>query len=105
MYRDIEPLVKPVVPTFPLDDSLYCLDPEETAFFKRQTGIQDEAALKTHIIDVQKEAYKVWGLSKDWLNILSAICRSLPMLVSEDFISCSEWRPRLTKKIVTHKCS
>lgn len=42
-----------------MDDSLYCLDPEEIAFFKRQTGIQDEAALKTHIIDVQKEAYKV----------------------------------------------
>ncbi|KAG2107084.1 hypothetical protein BD769DRAFT_1366345 [Suillus cothurnatus] len=60
MSRDIEPLVKPVIPPFPLDDSLYdCLDPEEIAFFRRQTGIQDEVALKTHIIDVQKEAYKV----------------------------------------------
>ncbi|KAG1870614.1 hypothetical protein DFJ58DRAFT_19540 [Suillus subalutaceus] len=59
MSRDIEPLVKPINPPFPLDDSLYCLDSEEIAFFRRQTGIQDEVALKTHIIDVQKEAYKV----------------------------------------------
>ncbi|KAG1750165.1 hypothetical protein EDB19DRAFT_1678657 [Suillus lakei] len=59
MSRDIEPLVKPVIPPFPLDDSLYCLDPKEIAFFRRQTDIQDEGALKTHIIDVQKEAYKV----------------------------------------------
>ncbi|KAG0705675.1 hypothetical protein DFH29DRAFT_996553 [Suillus ampliporus] len=59
MCRDIQPLVKPVNPAFPLDESLYCPEPEEIAFFKRQTNIQDEVALKTHIIDVQKEAYKV----------------------------------------------
>ncbi|KAG2347955.1 hypothetical protein BDR05DRAFT_1037851 [Suillus weaverae] len=59
MSRDIEPLVKPIIPPFPLDDSLYCLDPEEIAFFRRQTDIQDEVALKAHIIDAQKEAYKV----------------------------------------------
>ncbi|KAG1905292.1 uncharacterized protein F5891DRAFT_1253162 [Suillus fuscotomentosus] len=59
MFRDIEPLVKPIIPSFPLDDSLYCLDPEEIAFFRRHTGIQDEVDLKTHIIDVQREAYKV----------------------------------------------
>ncbi|KAG1733631.1 uncharacterized protein EDB91DRAFT_1238559 [Suillus paluster] len=59
MYRDVEPLTKPIIPAFPLDDSLYCLEPEEIAFFKRQTNIQDEVALKTHIIGVQKEAYKV----------------------------------------------
>lgn len=59
MSRDIEPLVKPNVPSFPVDDSLYRLDPEEIAFFKRQTGLQDEGALKAHIIDVQKEAYQV----------------------------------------------
>lgn len=73
MFRDIEPLVKPIIPSFPLDDSLYCLDPEEIAFFRRHTGIQDEVDLKTHIIDVQREAYKVLcGLSEDWLNILIA---------------------------------
>ncbi|KAG0699317.1 hypothetical protein DFH29DRAFT_983577 [Suillus ampliporus] len=59
MRRDIEPLVKPTIPPFPLDDSLYFLEAEEIAFFKRQTNILDEVALKTHIIDVQKEAYKV----------------------------------------------
>ncbi|KAG1733630.1 uncharacterized protein EDB91DRAFT_1148518 [Suillus paluster] len=59
MCRDVEPLVKPVNPPFPLDDSLYCLEAEEISFFKRQTNIQDEQALKTHIIDVQKAAYKV----------------------------------------------
>ncbi|KAG2140080.1 hypothetical protein DEU56DRAFT_292200 [Suillus clintonianus] len=59
MSRNIEPLVKPVIPPFPLDDSLYYLESEEIAFFRRQTNIQDEVALKTHIIDIQKEAYKV----------------------------------------------
>ncbi|KAG2133666.1 uncharacterized protein EDB93DRAFT_862090 [Suillus bovinus] len=59
MPRDIRPLVKPIIPLFPLDDSLYRLDAEEIAFLRRQTGIQDEVALKTHIIEVQEEAYKV----------------------------------------------
>jgi len=37
----------------------YSLDPDELAFFKQETGIQDEAALKEHILTVQAEAYKV----------------------------------------------
>ncbi|KAH9840205.1 uncharacterized protein C8Q71DRAFT_703050 [Rhodofomes roseus] len=43
-----------------LDESLYSLDEEESAFFKSQTGIEDDEALKSHILRVQKEAYEVW---------------------------------------------
>jgi hypothetical protein len=42
-----------------LNPELYNLDAEESAFFKQQTGISDEAALKEHIISVQKEAYAI----------------------------------------------
>lgn len=42
-----------------LDGKHYALDGEELAFFKSQTGIQDEHALKAHIMKVQTEAYKV----------------------------------------------
>jgi len=37
----------------------YSLDPEELAFFKQETGIQDEVLLREHILAVQAEAYKV----------------------------------------------
>ncbi|KAF9240245.1 hypothetical protein BU15DRAFT_74160 [Melanogaster broomeanus] len=43
----------------PLDPSLYALSPAEAAFFKATTGIDDDAALKAHIIMVQDKAYKV----------------------------------------------
>ncbi|CCM02021.1 uncharacterized protein FIBRA_04097 [Fibroporia radiculosa] len=43
-----------------LDESLYLLKEDEAAFFKSQTGIQDDEALKQHIISVQTEAYKVY---------------------------------------------
>ncbi|SJK99966.1 uncharacterized protein ARMOST_03277 [Armillaria ostoyae] len=42
-----------------LDPTLYELADNETAFFKAQTGIQDDAALKNHILTIQEEAYKV----------------------------------------------
>ncbi|PBL03853.1 hypothetical protein ARMGADRAFT_1095995 [Armillaria gallica] len=42
-----------------LDPTLYELAEDETAFFKAQTGIQDDAALKNHILTIQEEAYKV----------------------------------------------
>jgi len=42
-----------------LDESLYNLSDEERAFFKQQTGIQDDDELKAHILQVQAEAYKV----------------------------------------------
>lgn len=37
----------------------YRLSPEQTTFFKAQTGIDDDAALKEHILEVQERAYKV----------------------------------------------
>lgn len=43
----------------PLDSDLYDLTEEETAFFKTLTKIEDDAALKKHILDVQGDAYKV----------------------------------------------
>ena len=45
--------------TLHLDDTLLGLDPEEEAFFKSETGIQDTEELKKHIIKVQEDAYKV----------------------------------------------
>ncbi|KAG2142471.1 hypothetical protein DEU56DRAFT_911155 [Suillus clintonianus] len=43
----------------PLDESLYYLRPQDAAFYKTLTGIEDDAALKKHILDVQAKAYKV----------------------------------------------
>ncbi|KAK0203785.1 hypothetical protein DFS33DRAFT_832041 [Desarmillaria ectypa] len=43
----------------PLDPTLYALEEDEAAFFKSQTGIEDDAALKSHIFAVQEEAYKI----------------------------------------------
>ncbi|TFK75137.1 hypothetical protein BDN72DRAFT_892489 [Pluteus cervinus] len=45
----------------PLDESLYSLNDVETAFFKEQTGIQDDEELKQHVLSVQKSAYAVYG--------------------------------------------
>jgi len=45
--------------TLHLDDTLLGLDPEEEAFFRSETGIQDTEELREHIIEVQEDAYKV----------------------------------------------
>ncbi|KAF9465289.1 hypothetical protein BDZ94DRAFT_1214767 [Collybia nuda] len=45
----------------PLDERLYSLAEDDLAFFKAQTGIEDEVTLKEHIISVQKKAYEVYG--------------------------------------------
>ncbi|KAK0470264.1 uncharacterized protein EV420DRAFT_1499437 [Desarmillaria tabescens] len=42
-----------------LDSKFYALEEDEAAFFKAQTGIEDEDALKHHILTIQEEAYKV----------------------------------------------
>lgn len=42
-----------------LDPSLYAPSPEEVAFLKSQTGIQDDEELKQHILAVQREAWEV----------------------------------------------
>ncbi|KAG1750825.1 hypothetical protein EDB19DRAFT_1904218 [Suillus lakei] len=41
-----------------LDASLYSLSSEEVAFFKAQIGIDDDADLERHILEVQANAYK-----------------------------------------------
>ncbi len=43
----------------PLDASIYALTEDEAAFFKVETGIQDDVQLKNHILAIQEEAYKV----------------------------------------------
>ena len=42
-----------------LNPDLYHIHPEEAAFFKQQTGIQDDELLKQHIIQVQAKAFEV----------------------------------------------
>jgi hypothetical protein len=44
---------------YELDPNLYNLQPEEAAFFKQLTGINDDELLKQHIIQVQAKAYEV----------------------------------------------
>ncbi|KAK0496148.1 hypothetical protein EDD18DRAFT_232865 [Armillaria luteobubalina] len=48
------------VATSQLDPTLYVLAEHEATFFKAQTGIEDDVALKNHIYTVQEEAYKVY---------------------------------------------
>ncbi len=45
----------------PLDTSLYTLTEDEAAFFKVETGIQDDVQLKNHILFIQEEAYEARG--------------------------------------------
>ncbi|KAI0687619.1 hypothetical protein BC835DRAFT_1448517 [Cytidiella melzeri] len=45
----------------PLEDKLYTPDPEALAFWKAETGIEDEAELKQHILTIQKEAFSVYA--------------------------------------------
>ena len=44
--------------TEPLD-AAYGLSPEQATFFKAQTGINNDDDLRTHILEVQENAYKV----------------------------------------------
>lgn len=43
-----------------LDPSWLVLDAAEAAFFKAQTGIDDDDALREHILAVQRKAFSVW---------------------------------------------
>ncbi|EGO30024.1 hypothetical protein SERLADRAFT_359735 [Serpula lacrymans var. lacrymans S7.9] len=56
---DTQPAKNPPTP-LPLDERLYVLKPEASAFFKSHTGIHDDDALKSHILDVQAKAYKIF---------------------------------------------
>lgn len=44
---------------FPLDDTFYGMDPEDSQFLKERTGIFDDSALKEHIMNVAKNGYVV----------------------------------------------
>ncbi|KDR76357.1 hypothetical protein GALMADRAFT_247764 [Galerina marginata CBS 339.88] len=44
-----------------IDTSLYSLDTDERAFFQQLTGIEDEEALRKHILAAQGKAYDVYG--------------------------------------------
>ncbi|EIW85718.1 hypothetical protein CONPUDRAFT_48616 [Coniophora puteana RWD-64-598 SS2] len=46
-----------------VDDRYYNLKPDESAFFKAQTGIANDDELKKHIVAIQKKAYKVFPYS------------------------------------------
>ena len=52
----------PRLPHLTLDPSLYNPEPHEIEFFKAQTGIEDDGALKEHVIAVQKEAWEVTSI-------------------------------------------
>jgi hypothetical protein len=43
----------------PLDEQLYSLSDHDLQFFKSQIGIEDDALLKAHIIEIQAKAYEV----------------------------------------------
>jgi hypothetical protein len=42
-----------------LDENLYSLGPTDVAFLLSQTRIETEAAMKSHILDIQAKACKV----------------------------------------------
>lgn len=46
-------------PPKPLDDTLYKLEQDEYEFLSSQTGIKDQGELKKHVLEVQKDIYKV----------------------------------------------
>lgn len=46
-----------------LDEKLYDLDEVEKAFFKAETGIEDDEELKRHIMDTKAKAFAVSYLS------------------------------------------
>jgi hypothetical protein len=42
-----------------LDEKFYSPNSEELAFFLKETRLESESALKSHLMDVQARAYKV----------------------------------------------
>jgi hypothetical protein len=63
-----------------LDESLYSLTAEESAFFKSQTGIEDDDELKEHILAIQAKAYKVFQSSSISLSITLTTFRYIRIL-------------------------
>lgn len=44
----------------PIDPVLYDLDEDDKLFLKSQAGIQDDVALRDHVLQIQAEAYAVY---------------------------------------------
>ena len=57
MGTEAEAQTKTRPPT--LDSTFLEFRPEDEAFFKSETGIQDTEELREHILKVQEDAYKV----------------------------------------------
>jgi hypothetical protein len=70
--------------TYPpkLDPDFYNLQPQEVAFFKQQTGIDDDELLKQHIIQVQVKAYEVLIIFTYRSYTFSFHCRFIAITVS-----------------------
>ncbi|KAG8219067.1 hypothetical protein J3R82DRAFT_4824 [Butyriboletus roseoflavus] len=85
----ISAMVKP--DTEPLD-AAYALSPEQATFFKAQTGIDDDNDLRTHILEVQERAFKIFPYSCiRWFMFLQLRITTLPEY--EDIIKLGQERP------------
>jgi hypothetical protein len=56
-----------------LDPNLYSLQPDESAFIKELTHIQDDEELKHHVMSVQKEAFQVSTNDCSCLDLLTQV--------------------------------
>jgi hypothetical protein len=43
----------------PLNIAFYTISNEEAAFFKSLTGLETDADLKSHVLEIQEESYNV----------------------------------------------
>lgn len=88
-------------------EKFYKLDEQELEFFRTTTGIQDEVALKVHMIRVQQEAYAVRlpslllhrsMLSRSLLNPDTCISMHSDVLIHSVHVSypCAPFSPLLT---------
>lgn len=57
----------------PLNPALYAPLPDDVAFLKATTGIEDDEELKSHILAIQERVYKVLPMLSGPCNVLSPI--------------------------------
>ncbi|KAG8219065.1 hypothetical protein J3R82DRAFT_4821 [Butyriboletus roseoflavus] len=70
----------------------YALSPEQATFFKAQTGIDDDDDLRTHILEVQERAFKIFPYPCiRWFMFLQLRITTLPEY--EDIIKLGQERP------------
>lgn len=72
----------------PLDTSLLSLRDDEAEFFKAQTGITDDGALREHILDVQRRAFQVWPYP-----CIRRVRRFSPGIALQFIVFCSSASP------------